>query len=161
MFERFGEFDSYEEINELAENLFNEGDFDSIKVLAQENGIDEEMAEAYIDGENPELCDELDAALGKLDIEERDLKPQELMADWMDYLKGQCMENVELAKAVRKKGKSLRGCIGALLTWSFKHQQQIDKDILKAAGVNASRVTFGIPGMARAKQIIREYYLGK
>lgn len=42
---KFGEFDSFEEINELAENLFNEGDTDtdSIKVMAAENGIPEEM----------------------------------------------------------------------------------------------------------------------
>ena len=70
------------------------------------------------------------------------------------------MEDEALAVAVRRKEKSLKGCIGALLQWSFKNQQQIDKDILKAAGVNASRVTLGIPGMGRAKKIIRNYYLG-
>ena len=32
MFEKFGEFDSYGEINELAENLLNEGDTESLKV---------------------------------------------------------------------------------------------------------------------------------
>ena len=161
MFDRFGEFDSHEEINELAENLFNEGDLESISVLAKENGIDADMVEAYVSGDTDQLCDVLDAALGKLEVEEKDLKPQELMSDWLDYLKSQCMENDELARAVRKKNKSLKGCIGALLVWSFGHQQPIDKEILKAAKVNASRVTFGIPGMARAKQIIREYYLGK
>ena len=39
MFEKFGEFDSCEEINELSVNLSNEGDTDSIYALAQENGI--------------------------------------------------------------------------------------------------------------------------
>ena len=62
---------------------------------------------------------------------------------------------------MRRKGKSLRGCIAALLKWSFKHQKNIDKDILKEAGVNASRVTSGTPGMATAREIIRTYYLGK
>ena len=37
MFEKFGEFDSYGEINELAENLLNEGDTESLKVMAKEN----------------------------------------------------------------------------------------------------------------------------
>ncbi|WP_371298721.1 hypothetical protein [Schaedlerella sp.] len=41
MFDKFGEFDSYEEINELAENLFNEGDMGSLKAMAEENGIQE------------------------------------------------------------------------------------------------------------------------
>lgn len=39
MFDKFGEFDSFSEINELAENLLNEGDIESIKVVAKENGI--------------------------------------------------------------------------------------------------------------------------
>ena len=41
MFERFGEFDSAAEINETAVNLRKEGDTDSLKVLAEENGIDQ------------------------------------------------------------------------------------------------------------------------
>lgn len=161
MFEKFGEFDSHKEINELAENLFNEGDFKSIKDVAKENGIDAEIVEMYIKGEVPELCDALTAALGKIEVESAELKPKEIMEDWVEYLKGQCMENESLALQVRKKGKSLKGCIGALLSWSFKNQQNVDKDIIKAAGVSAGKVTLGIPGMGRAKRIIKEYYLGK
>ena len=48
-----------------------------------------------------------------------------------------------------------------MLSWSFKNQQKIDAEIVKAAGVKASRVTLGIPGMAKAKRIIMEYYTGK
>lgn len=159
MFDKFGEFNSYEEINELAENLFNEGDTGSLKVMAKENGIQEEIVELYTKGEVPMLCDPMTAAIGKIEVEAAELKPKEIMEDWVEYLKGQCMEKEETALAVRRKGKSLKGCIGALLSWSFKNQQQIDKDIIKAAGVTANRVTIGIPGMGRAKQIIREYYL--
>ena len=39
MVDKFGAMDSYKEINELAENLFNEGDTDSLRVMAKENGI--------------------------------------------------------------------------------------------------------------------------
>ena len=109
MFDKFGELNSYTEINELAENL----------------------------------------------------KPKEIMEDWVEYLRGQCMENDLLSIQVRKKEKSLKGCIAVLLTWSFKNQQPVNGDILKAAGVSAGRVTLGIPGMARAKQIITDYYMGK
>lgn len=161
MWERFGEMGNYKDINELAENLFNEGDIDSLKAMAAENGIPKEFVEMYLDGQTPELCDAETAALGKIDVECRELKPKEIMEDWVEYLRGQVMENELLARSVRKEGKSLKGCIAALLSWSFKNQQAVDKDIVKAAGVNASKVTLGIPGMARAKQIIREYYMGK
>lgn len=161
MWERFGEMGNYKDINELAENLFNEGDIDSLKAMAAENGIPKEFVEMYLDGQTPELCDAETAALGKIDVECRDLKPKEIMEDWVEYLRGQVMENELLAHSVRKEGKSLKGCIAALLSWSFKNQQAVDKDIVQAAGVKASKVTLGIPGMARAKQIIREYYMGK
>lgn len=160
MFEKFGELNSFGEINELAENLFNEGDMNSIKELAEENGIGVPMAEFYIAGEIPILCEATSAAVGKIEVEAAELKPKEIMEDWVEYLKAQCMEDEILASYVRKRGKNLKGCIGALLSWSFKNQQAIDKDIIKAAGVTAGRVTLGIPGMARAKKIIREYYMG-
>lgn len=105
------------------------------------------------------LCDPMTAAMGKIDVECQELKPVEIMEDWVEYLRGQCMEHEELAIAVRKKGKSLKGCIAALLKWSFKNQNPVDDEIKKAAGVSAGRVTLGIPGMGRAKKIIKEYYL--
>lgn len=73
-----------------------------------------------------------------------ELKPKEIMEDWVEYLRGQCMENELLAFNVRKRGKSLKGCIAALLMWSFKNQQTVDRDIIKAAGVSAGKVTLGI-----------------
>lgn len=160
MFDKFGEFDSYKEINELAENLFNEGDHGSIKAMAKENGIDGEIVDLYINGEIPELADAVTAALGKLDIECAEMKPKEIMEDWAEYIRSECMESDRMSAAVRRKGKSLKGCIAEILKWSFKNQQPVDKDIIKAADVTAGRVTMGIPGMGRAKRIIREYYTG-
>lgn len=135
MFEKFGELNSFGEINELAENLFNEGDTESLRAMAKENGIQSDFVDMYLQGEIPALCDQLTAALGKIDVEVAELKPKEIMEDWVEYLRGQCMENELLAFNVRKKGKSLKGCIAALLMWSFKNQQTVDKDIIKAAGV--------------------------
>lgn len=160
MFEKFGEMDSYAEINELAENLFNEGDTESLKAMAKENGIQNEFVQMYLQGDIPELCDPLTAAMGKIDVEVAELKTKEIIADWVEYLRGQCLENEFIAFRVRKKGKSLKGCIADLLKWSFSNQQQVDKDIIKAAGISAGRVTLGIPGMARAKKLIKEYYMG-
>lgn len=161
MFERFGEFNSAEEINETAVNLRKEGDTESIKILAKENGIDEDVAEIFIEGTLLYLCNAMTAAIGKIDIESKELKAKEIMADWADYIKARCFEDENMAKAVRRKDKSLKGCIGALLTWSFKNQIPVDKDIMKAAGVTAGRCTLGIPGIGTAKKIITEYYLGK
>ena len=160
MFDKFGEFDSFNEINELAENLLNEGDIESLKVVAKENGIQADFVDLYANGEIPELCDKLTAALGKIDVEAAELKPKEIMEDWVEYLRGQCMENELLAHNVRKERQDIEGCIAAILMWSFKNQQTVDKDIIKAAGVSASKVTLGIPGMARAKKIITDYYMG-
>ena len=112
-------------------------------------------------GEIQELCDPMTAALGKIEVESAEMQPKEIMEDWVEYLKSQCMENELMAYSVRKKGKSLKGCIAALLKWSFGNQIPVEKEILKAAGVTAGRVTLGIPGMGTAKRIIREYYLGK
>ena len=79
MFEKFGEMDSYKEINELAENLFNEGDVDSLRAMAKENGIPDDFVEMYLEGMIPELCDLTTAAVGKLDKEAEELKLKGLM----------------------------------------------------------------------------------
>lgn len=161
MFERFGEFDNYTEINTLAENLFNEGDELSIHALAKENGIPDEFATEYVKGNLPELADSFTAGVGKLNIEEQEIKPEGIMVDWVEYIRCQACDDDRIALALRKKDKSLKACIAELLKWAFGHQKEIDKDILKAAGVTASRVTLGMPGLAEAKKIIKEYYLGK
>ena len=61
---------------------------------------------------------------------------------------------------VREKDKTLTGCIGKILAWAFKHQWTVPQEIIKAAGVSASRVTLGEPDMRQAKAIISEYYGG-
>lgn len=161
MFDRFGEFDSASEINETAVNLRKEGDEASLQVLAKENGIDVDVLDAFMDGEMLYLCDDMAAAIGKIEVEAKEVKCAEIMEDWVEYIKVSCFENPELARAVRRKGKSLSGCIAALLRWSFQNQNPVDKQIMKEAGVTAGRCTLGIPGMARAKKIITGYYLGR
>ncbi len=160
MFDKFGEMNSYTEINELAANLLQEGDLDSLKELAKENGIPDDYVEMYLEEDIPSLCDSTSAAIGKIDVECMKLKPKELMLDWVEYIKGLCMENEMIAHQVRKKGKTLQGCMAVLLEYSFKNQITVDKTIIKAAGASAGKVTFGVPGMAKAKELIRDYYMG-
>lgn len=160
MFDKFGEFDSVEELNKAAAGLKAEGDLTGLAELAEENGLDKADAEDYMDDIVPELANNLLAALGKLKIERQSLKPVDIMEDWVSYIELCASESDEMAVAIRKKGKNLKGCIAELLKWSFKNQHPVDGDILKAAGVSAGRVTLGIPGMGTAKKIIKEYYLG-
>ena len=161
MFERFGEFDSATEINETAVNLRREGDKESLIVLAKENGIDEDIVEVFLDGTLLYLCDDMSAAVGKLDVEKKEIDCAEIIEDWMEYIRDMCFKDVEFAQAVRSKKKNLKDCIGEILKWSFKNQHPVDSSLMKAAGATAGRCTLGIPGMATAKKIIREYYLGK
>ena len=142
MFEKFGELNSFGEINELAENLFNEGDTESLKAMAKENGIQSDFVDMYLQGEIPVLCDQLTAALGKIDVEVAELKPKEIMEDWVEYLRGQCMENELLAFNVRKKGKSLKGCIAALL---MCYKGQTEQDIIRFCYENMERAVDGLP----------------
>lgn len=163
MFEKFGEFDSYEEINRAAAAQLEEGDEEAIYAIAKENGIDREDAEDFIDGAAPELVTALMAANGKLAVEAAELQPKEIMADWLDYIKIQCFEDPKMCSAVRQKGKSLKECIGKLVKWSFDHAENVDKDIIKTAGLPSwaqNGCKLGIPGMGTAKQLIKEYYLG-
>lgn len=160
MFDKFGEMSSYKEINTLAENLFNENDIENLKEMAKENGIPEDFVELYLSGDIIELCDAETAAYGKIDVEVADLKLKGIMEDWVEYLRVQISDNDLLAHRVRMKDKSLKGCIAALLKWSFKNQVPVGKEILKAAGVTAGKVTLGIPAMGKAKEIILDYYLG-
>lgn len=162
MYDLFGEFDSVEELNQAAEGFKAEGDIDSLKKLAEENGIDAAFADMYASGEMPKFCDVAMAAIGKITVEAAVLKPVEIMEDWTEYIKRKCMEDEKLAAAVRKKGKTLKGCVGALLKWSFENRYKIDQDIIKASGIKINgSVEEGIPGAGRAKKIIKEYYLGK
>ena len=160
MFDVYGEFDSAAEINEAAANQLKEGDTDAIRQIAKENGLDPEDAEDFITGTVEELCTPLMAAYGKIKVESAEIKTEEIVSDWINYIKSRCLEDPAMAMAVRHKGKSLKGCIAALLEWSYKNMYTIDKELCKAAGIGSCNVKLGIPGMETAYQIITDYYMG-
>ena len=118
-----------------AEELFNAGDLDGIRALASENGIPSEYVEAYFslwagktrEGDPPVLCDALTAAVGKLDMEEQEIVMVGVMEDWLNYIQAQCMEDEQMAIAVRRKGKNLKDCLGKILLWSLMNQKKVDK----------------------------------
>ena len=69
MFDKFGEFDSWEELNKAAEGQKDQGDSKALLELAKENGIDEEDARDYLEGFSDSLCTQVTATLGKLEVE--------------------------------------------------------------------------------------------
>lgn len=108
MFEKFGELNSFGEINELAENLFNEGDTESLRAMAKENGIQSDFVDMYLQGEIPALCDQLTAALGKIDVEVAELKPKEIMEDWVQMKQKLKQELLGVKQSFVRIGYALR-----------------------------------------------------
>lgn len=81
MFEKFGEFDSCEEINRAAKAQLEEGDLEAIRTIAEENGLDPEDAEDFCTGAIEELTTPILAAIGKLELEAKDLKLEGALKD--------------------------------------------------------------------------------
>jgi len=110
MFDKFGEFDSIEELNMAAEEQIQQGNRESLIALAKENGIDKYSAEAYWNKETNELIDYFSGAIGKLSIEKDNLKSMMPVAPIVDYLSSLCMDEA-FARIVRSKAKNLKACI--------------------------------------------------
>lgn len=167
MFDKFGEFDSAAELNAVAKELMKEADTNSIRVLAEENGIDREDAEDYITGAATELATPLMAAMGKLKVENADLKIEGILKDWQDQIIDLCTENKVMCAAVRKKDKCLKDCMAALIKYSFENKVQISDKIVDATKVTHNGklepmrkpLYLGIPNRTEAKRIIRDYYM--
>lgn len=85
MFDKFGEFDSYEEINRAAKAQLEEEDLEAIKTIAEENGLDLEDAEDFCTGAIEELTTPSLAAMGKLELEAKDLSLTGALRDWTEF----------------------------------------------------------------------------
>lgn len=129
MFEKFGEFDSFEEINRAAAAQLAEGDTEALIALAVENGIDKEEAEDYIDGVVDELCNLTMAAFGKIDIESAEYELKGTLHDYAEELKAFCINDEKLAAGIRKKGKSLAEYMAIILDKSYENRVKVSKKI--------------------------------
>jgi hypothetical protein len=169
MFEKFGEFDSAEELNRAAAAQKAENDKEALIILAKENGIDEGEVEDYLDGflMLDELVTPLMAATGKLKVETEDLKLTGVLADWVNELEMECTESEEVARAVRKKGKELAGYIALLADTGFKNKAVVDKRIVEKCSGELKQIVgphefyIGIPDKAERKRLMRQYYIGE
>lgn len=160
MFDKFGEFDSAEELNRAAAAQLNEGDYDAIYAIAAENGIDREDAQDYISGDLDELTNPFMAAVGKINTEAEYLSIEGAMKDYRGYIIQLCSEDTDFCVAVRKKGKRLSLCLAAVLKLAFNTKIRIDDEIVKAAGLKPP-LDVGMPGKKDIRDVIYKYYTGK
>lgn len=128
MFDKFGEFDSYEEINRAAKAQLEEEDLEAIKTIAEENGLDLEDAEDFCTGAIEELTTPSLAAMGKLELEAKDLSLTGALRDWTNFIEQLCLEDEEMALAVRRKGKSLKDCMAMILKTGAVHGSIRERD---------------------------------
>ncbi len=109
MFKKFGEFNSAEELNAAAAGFAAEGDMESLKALAEENGIDLENAEDLANGDIPELCMPLEAAYGRLTAEEKEVssrpaREKAVIMVIIDQIRAMCSDD-EIVPRIMLKGK--------------------------------------------------------
>lgn len=148
MFEVFGHFDSAEELNACAKGLLEEGDTLHLDTLARENGIPKAMLKSYLDGTQEELTDPVNAAIGKLEIEKKDLKKDGMPAnEIVSYLQMQCFEDERLARGIRRRSKSLEECM-----------KQVKKSAEEKVKVRSGMQIVAIPDLEVFK-MAEDYYL--
>lgn len=162
MFEKFGEFDSCEEINRAAEAQLKEGDIEALKELAAENGFDPMDAEDYFCGALDFFCGPKDAALGKLKIEKEELKLEREFVLLEEELEKACMGDKDLAAGVRKKGKCLAEYLAKVIDKGFEQAVTPPKEILQYVKAVPQRyrdgMKTGMPDKATRMEIMKEYY---
>lgn len=125
MYDKFGEFDSAEELNQAAAGLLSEGDITSLKELGLENGIDEADVEDYIDGCADEFATVSMAAFGKLAAEEKSIKDkkeyQQAARIIFPMVRGLCLKE-SFCRAVMKKGKRAMNVYEAMKKEASNHK---------------------------------------
>lgn len=168
MFDKFGEFDSAEEMNRAAAAQLKEGDTEAILKIAEENGIDKEDAEDYIAGCTSEFATPLMAARGKLEVESKDLEIKGILIDWRDMVLKLCMDDQNMCVAVRRKGKSLKECMSKIIAFAFERKEQVSEKIVKITMINHNGkmeklrgpLYLGFPNRMELQKMIKKYYLG-
>lgn len=161
MEKKFGIFNTVEELNRAAAAQKAEGDGEALIALALENGLDREDAEDYMDGASEELCNPYMAAVAKVNLEAKELDLKSQLSDWKDYLIQVITDypGDELCNAVFATDKKLLDVMAKGMKLSSENRIQVDKRIIKAAGLPDSAAYIGMCGRDDLRQIIMSYYL--
>ena len=160
MYDIYGEFDTYLEINDKARKLKEAGDKDGVIALAKENGLDIEDAQDFFSGTLEELTTNTLAALGKIAVESADLKMFGVFDDWAAEIIMLSTEDEEFSEAVRRKGKSLAGCFAFLIGEEAEHRKEVDKKIMEKITAKDMPKKLEVSTLNRRQHIdlIRKYY---
>ena len=156
MFDKFGKM-SYDELIRTAKAEKEDGDEEALIALAQENGLDQEDVEDYMDDLTEVLCTPREAAVARVEMEAKDLEVSGIWEEWKGCVLEMCMQEEDLACAVCRKNRSLLGLFGKLLKLGFDSKQRVDKRICKEAGLNDNVYT-GIPTRQQVAETISNYY---
>lgn len=156
MFDKFGKM-NYDELIRTAKAEKEEGDEEALIALAQENGLDQEDAEDYMDDLTEVLCTPREAAVARVEMEAKDLEVSGIWEEWKGCVLEMCMQEEDLACAVCRKNKSLVGLFGKLLKLGFEIKQQVNSEICKEAGLRED-IWLGIPTRQQVAETISNYY---
>ena len=157
---KFGVFNTVEELNRAAAAQKAEGDMEAVEALAAENGIEWDDAADYIDGMTEELATPLMAALGKLDLEEKELKLESQLKDWKDFIVLLCTEDPEMCHGVFRPDRHLEDVLAEGLKYASKNRIFLPAALTKKAGIPAGSA-IGMTGRDELRRIAEEYYLGR
>lgn len=157
MFDVFGDFNSAEDINVAAATLLEEGRVSDVVKLGLENGLDKDDIQDYTDGVVTELCTPLMAAIGKLNVEAKELKLPATLEGMVSMIIDMATSDKVLAKDIRKTGKKLVDVLAKIVKLSSQNRVQLPKELTKAAGIPANTFV-GDVDQATFKKTVREYY---
>lgn len=156
---KFGIFQTVEELNLAAAAQKAEGDEEALYALAKENGIAREDAQDYLDGAAQELATPLMAALGKLDLEEKELGLKSQLKDWKDFIASMCTESGELCRAVFAPDKDLVSVLIEGIKYASQNRIVLPDKITQPAGIPRNSA-IGMTGRDELRRIAENYYLG-
>lgn len=161
---KHGEQGSAAGINGLAKKMKEEGKTDSIYELAEENGIDKEMVDLFVEGHIDFICDIETAAAGKLDVELKDYQKQYVSnaIEVTETLKS-LIGKPRIIYSVHKYGVDIDIDItGEKLAASIRRKGKSLNDICKKVFTKAGRIhAAGNPASALVIPMVIQEYLKK
>ena len=166
MWERFGRFNSADEINRAAAAQKAEGDEEALVALAIENGFDREDAEDYMDGLTDRFCTTLSAALGRLRVEAEHLDLKNELAELYEELVSVLMDNGHKEEIMWGiMARSLDGYLAKVIDKGYEkavtpHREILDK-VTAIPQQYKSQMKTGMPSKADRRAIMIEYYGAK
>lgn len=82
-----------------------------------------------------------------------------ILGDWAEYIKNEAYGNEAMARAILLPEKKMADCLAVLIKYSFENSFDVPTEIVKKAMPNNNfKVKLGIPGMAKARRLIADFF---